>query len=248
VEESQCWWERQPRQRSILDIVRHSQLIRGADEAMITIEAVSRVCDDYMVALLHDGHKESGLIIDFPPRLIDVPSILEHVQSIPRLQDMQVEQVLGLKDRVDVRSRQMLKDEFPDLCCIYIRCIRSITSPTSLTQSKAATGGLTDGTWPSMRTSDRNIRDVVANDSSRPSIITPSYSGIAHLCQNDPSVMSTDDTGGSQRLPPQAVELVRNTIEQSSASTSLSGSQSGISTSRSRLIQEENIPLDLEQL
>jgi hypothetical protein len=68
------------------------------------------------------------------------------------------------------------------------------------------------------------MKDVVANDSSRPSIIPSSYSGIAYLHQNDLSVMSTD-AGGSQRLPHQAAELVRNTI-------------GGISTSRSRLIQE----------
>jgi hypothetical protein len=127
---------------------------------------------------------------DFPLCLSDAPSILEHVQSMPRLRNMQVEQVLGLKDRMDIRSRQALKNEFPDSCCIYIKCLCSITNSTSLIKSKPTTSGLASGTatpkptqlGPPVCKSDQNVKDVGNNNSSRPSTL-PLYSGMVHLCQ-----------------------------------------------------------------
>jgi hypothetical protein len=63
VTPSQCWWELQPWRRSISDITNHSQLIRDDGEATLTIEAVLRDRGNYMVALLHEDYKESGIII-----------------------------------------------------------------------------------------------------------------------------------------------------------------------------------------
>jgi hypothetical protein len=58
---------------------------------------------------------------------------------------------------------------------------------------------------------------------------------------NYPLAMLTT-TGGSPGSPPQAVLLQKNVIAQSSASTSSSGSQNGISTSQARFNLEGNIP------
>lgn len=126
VTSSQDWWERQPWDRNLADVPKQRDI--GGDDTVV-LEAVIRDHDNYMVTLLDNGTVECGMVVDFPPRRLNCPSIHDHVQSLldERHVDMALEKILSLSEKSNVSSKAMHKGHFPDPCCVYIKGLLNST-------------------------------------------------------------------------------------------------------------------------